>query len=118
ICRGDLIPFPETLTGTLPLLGTTTTRRGMMYVENEDPVTGTPPSQPFLTALTKTPRGRYRIVLPHQFSAIITNDAFFFQTDRDVFLVTPNAPGYRFNVFYHPFTCDFITTATRDGVDR
>jgi hypothetical protein len=118
ICRGDLVPFAESLTGTLPPLSTTTTRRGMMYVEIEDPVTGTPPSQPFLTALTKTPRGRYRVLLPHQFSSIITNDAFFFQTDRDVFLVTPNAPGYRFNVFYHPFTCDFIATATRDGVDK
>jgi hypothetical protein len=118
ICRGDVVPFTEALTGALPLLGTTTTRRGMMYVEKEDPVTGTPPSQPFLTALTKTPRGRYRVLLPHQFSSIITNDAFIFQTDLDVFLVTPNAPGYRFNVFYHPFTCDFIATATRDGVDK
>jgi hypothetical protein len=117
VCRGDLVPFAEALDQTLPSLNARTTLRGMVYVETEDPLTSTP-SQPFLAdMLTKTPTGRYRVLLQHQTSSVITNDAFFFQTDHDVFLVTPSDSGHRFNVVYHPFTCDFIATAARGGLD-
>lgn len=115
VCRGDLVPFAGAMpVGQWKWRGTT--RRGMMLVENEDPVTGSA-SQPFLDLLKKTPSGRYRVLFPHRFSS--QTDAYFFQTDHDVFLVTLTwGKGWRFNVFYHPFTCDFITTAAREGVAK
>jgi Tc toxin complex TcA C-terminal TcB-binding domain/Neuraminidase-like domain/Salmonella virulence plasmid 28.1kDa A protein len=121
VCRSDLTPIAATSPQTLPLLDASVIRRGMMYVENEDPDPSKGlPSQPALWgALPKTPPGPYRILLLHQYSVPVTNDPFIFQTDREVFLVTivPGA-GYRFNVLYHPFTCDFITTAAQEGIDE
>ena len=119
VCRSDLMPIAETSSLTLPSLDSSVVRRGMMYVEREDPAVGLPSEPALWGTLPKTPAGRYRMLLLHQYSVLVTNDPFIFQTNQDVFLVTiaPGA-GYRFNVLYHPFTCDFIATAAQQGIDQ
>jgi hypothetical protein len=116
-CGGDLVPTEETLTQTIPALDSSVRLKGMMYVEIEDPPTQIPTQPALWGTLAKTPVGKYRILVPHQYSGPITNGPFFFQTDHDAFLNTNALPGYRFNMFRHPFTCDFIATALRDGVE-
>ena len=130
VCRGELSPTAQQSDETIPDLEAGGSRQstklsGMMYVE-----TGL--DSPFLGGVLGTTRGgRYRVVMPHQNVQPDTSQPFFFQDDSRVFLVTqsrshprPTRNGgtpaasvqYRFDVFYHPYVCEFIARVNRKGV--
>jgi hypothetical protein len=120
ICGGDLIPTARVEPETIPALDDNVRLRGMMYVEKEDPIVTDAPSQPFLNylpLLRQTPAGLYRVVVPHQTLDFFAGVPFFFQTDREVFMVV-DTKQFRFDVCYHPYICDFLTIATQDGIPK
>ena len=128
-CRGDLTPVEETTDETIPDLEESTELRGMMYVEKKNETS-------FLRRTLNQPRsdaGRYRVLVPHQYLQPDTNRPLFFQDDSRVYLVTlsqprhltskneggrPPAAQLRFDVFYHPYVCDFIARVNRQGIDE
>ena len=132
-CRGDVQPVPVSLSERIPdfEIGASyqsTKLEGMMYVEREGDIENNTrvPSQPFLRdVFYTTTSGVYRVLLPHQFLAPDTTQPFFFQDDSRVFLVTmpqTNAPGvapnsHRFDVFYHPYVCDFIASVNSKDLE-
>jgi hypothetical protein len=152
LCRSDLQPTPGVLSEAIPQLSIqgayqSTTLRAMMYVEREgESEDGVPvPSQLFLDVLRSTPRGRYRVLMPHQNLYPDIQQPFFFQDDARAYLVVlpqntvpltvreieiagntgagafPEGPGfrrYRFQPFYHPWVCNFIERVDRKRVDR
>ena len=108
VCRSDLQPTSEVVIDeTLPDLTDGVSLQGMMYVATQ--------TQPYLNDVLGTPVTPYRVLLPHQYSGLITSGPHFLQNDQAVFFVSRYI-GFWFNVFYHPFTCDFIATAAREGV--
>jgi len=132
ICRGDLTPLSTSRGEAIPELDANSSLRGMMYVENEGEN-----SFPSGT-LNSTPAGRYRVLMPHQNLNPDSQRPFFFQDERRVYFVTmperPQPTGTargplenaiermfrrrRFDVFYHPHVCDFITSVNRKGIDE
>jgi hypothetical protein len=133
-CQGELTPASETSPERIPGLEVGSVRqdthlRGMMYVAKAG-------ERSFLGETLKTTKGgRFRILMPHQRVEPDTAQPFFFQDDLHAYLVTlPQAAAYqakgvdsgapapprqyRFDVFYHPYVCDFIGRVNRKGIDE
>ncbi len=61
-----------------------------------------------------------KIVLPHQSLQFDATQPFFYQDDAHVYCVTLPANStpakHRFDVFYHPYVCNFIASFHRKGL--
>ncbi len=134
-CHGELLPKAESSPERIPPLETGSARqgtqlRGMQYVANEGE------GQFLNSTLQAVKGGRYRVVMPHQSLQPDTTQPFFFQDDLHAYFVTSPAAAasrfdahrretapppprqYRFDVFYHPYACNFVGRVNRKGVDE
>ena len=126
VCHSDLRPTEQPLSEQIPDLEVgadhqSTALQGMMYVR-ERASRGIPANRTLRAATSAD--WTVRVVLPHQNLYPDTTQPLFFQDNARVFLVTmpqgsQQANGkYRFDVFYHPYVCDFIANVNRKGVEK